>query len=531
MSPSIDIAALPDDPGALRGLIGTLVADLSVERLARQAAEAGLRDKALEAEHLRVQLARLRRLQFGRSSERLREQIAQLELALEELEAEPAAADGALLPVDDVAPDAPTADAPVRRRGRQPLPAHLPRREVEHRPAGCTCVECGGVLRQVGTDVSEVLDYIPGRFEVIRHVRPAFSCRACETMCQAPMPSLPIERGRPSPALLAHVLVAKYADHLPLYRQSEIYAREGVDLQRATLADWVGKSAALMRPLLDALGRHVMSAERLHADDTPVPVLAPGAGRTRTGRLWTYVRDDRPFAGMAYPAALYRYTPDRRGEHPRAHLAGFRGILQADGYAGFAELYSRGGIVEAACWAHARRKLHDVHAATKSPLAREALERIAAIYAIERAIRGKPPDERRQARQTSSAPLIQELRDWFAATLRRIPGKGALAAAIRYSLTRWDALTLPLRDGRACLDNNSAERAIRPVALGRKNYLFAGSDSGGERAAAIYSLITTAKLNGRDPEAYLRDVLTRIADHPVNRVAELLPWNIGPANA
>jgi hypothetical protein len=255
-----------------------------------------------------------------------------------------------------------------------------------------------------------------------------------------------------------------------------------------------------------------------------VPVLAPGAGRTKTGRLWVYARDDRPFAGTAPPAVLYRYTPDRKGEHPRAHLAGFRGILQADGYAGFAGLYQDGGVQEAACWAHARRKLHDVHEATKSPLAHEALTRIAALYAIEREINGCPPAERQRARETRSASLMQHLHEWFTATLGRLPGKSALAGAIRYSLARWDALTLPLRDGRACLDNNSAERAIRPVALGRKNYLFAGSDSGGERAAAIYSLITTAKLNGRDPEAYLRVVLTRIADHPVNRVADLLPW-------
>ena len=466
MSPAVDIATLPDDPAALRDVIAGLLADLSTERQARAAAEAGLRDKALEAERLRVQLARLRRMQFDRSSEPLREQIAQLELALEELEAEPDAG------VDAPAAE-PSADPPSPRRGRQPLPAHLPRREVEHRPASCACTRCGGVLREVGTDVTELLDYLPGRFQVVRHVRPAFSCRTCEAMCQAPMPSLPIVRGRPGPGLLAHILVSKYADHLPLYRQSEIYAREGVELERATMAEWVGKSATLMRPLLDALARHVISAERLHADDTPVPVLAPGAGRTKTGRLWTYVRDDRPFAGTAPPAVLYRYTPDRRGEHPRAHLAGFGGILQADGYAGFAGLYERGDVCEAACWAHARRKLHDVFDATKSPLAREALERIGALYDVERDIRGRPPDERRRQGAARSAPLMAELRAWFTRTLLRIPAKGTLAAAIRYSLSRWEALTLPLRDGRACLDNNSAERAIRPVALGRKNWLFA----------------------------------------------------------
>lgn len=521
MSPSIDIAGLPDDVSALRGMVSALLGDLSAERSARQAAEAGLRAKALEAEHLRVQLARLRRMQFGRSSERLREQIAQLEFALEELEADP----DPVLPAPEPSVD-PAPEGSPRSSNRKPLPAHLPRRDVEHLPAACSCDRCGGILRQVGTDVTEVLDYLPGRFEVIRHVRPAFSCRSCEAMCQAPMPSLPIVRGRPGAGLLAHVLVSKYADHLPLYRQSEIYAREGVELERATMAEWVGKASALMRPLVDALGRHVMATERLHADDTPVPVLAPGAGRTRTGRLWAYVRDDRPFAGTAPPAVIYRYTPDRKGEHPRAHLAGFRGILQADGYAGFAGMYARGDVTEAACWAHARRKLHDVFDATQSPLARDALERIGILYEIERDIRGQPPDERQADRQARSAPVMNELHDWFTTTLQRIPGKGSLAAAIRYSLSRWDALTLPLRDGRACLDNNSAERQMRPVALGRKNYLFAGSDAGGERAAAIYSLIGTAKLNGCDPEAYLRNVLTRIADHPIKRVDQLLPWNI-----
>lgn len=424
MSRPIDIADLPDDVTALRAVIGTLLADLLAERTARQAAEAGLRDKALEAEHLHAQLARLRRMQFGQSSERMRDQIAQLELALEELEAAGT----------DTPNTSTTADR--RRSGRKPLPEHLPRREVEHRPADCACTSYGGVLRQVGTDVTEVLEYVPRRFEVIRHVRPAYSCRSCEAMCQAPMPSLPIERSRPEPGLLAHVLVSKYADHLPLYRQSDIYAREGVELDRATMAAWVGKAASLMRPLLDALARHVMAAERLHADDTPVPVLAPGVGRTKTDRLWVYARDDRPFAGTTPPAALYRYTPDRRGEHPRAHLAGFRGILQADGYAGFAGLYQGGNVHEAACWAHARRKLHDVHEATKSPLAHEALTRIAALYAIEREINGRPPFERQQARDARLALLMRDLHAWFTTTLRRLPGKSALAGAIRYSLAR-----------------------------------------------------------------------------------------------
>ncbi len=366
---------------------------------------------------------------------------------------------------------------------------------------------------------------VPARFKVIRHVRPKFSCRSCETITQAPMPSRPIERGRPGPGLLAHVLVGKYADHLPLYRQAEIYARDGVELDRSTLADWVGKSAALLRPLVEALGREVMGGERLFADDTPVPVLAPGTGKTRTGRLWVYVRDDRCHGAKTPPVALYRYTPDRKGERPRAHLKDFSGFLQADGYAGFEGLYQGGAITEVACWAHVRRKFFDVHQANGSTIAREALERIAALYAIEADIRGRPPEARCQARQARAGPLVAELKAWLETTRAKLSGKSDLAAAMRYALSRWPALSRYLDDGCLEIDNNAAERAIRPLALGRKNYLFAGSDSGGERAAAIYSLIETAKLNGLDPQAYLRDVLTRIADHPINRVADLLPWN------
>ena len=356
-------------------------------------------------------------------------------------------------------------------------------------------------------------------------MRPKLSCRVCETIVQAPMPSLPIERGRPGPGLLAHVLVAKYADHLPLYRQSGIYAREGVELERSTLADWVGRSVALLDPLIAALRKEVMASDVLQGDDTPVPVLAPGLGKTKTGRLWAYVRDGRPHGGKQPPAAAFYYSPDRKGEHPQAHLKNFKGTLHADGYAGFNAIFEAGQVAEAACWAHVRRKFFDVHAANGSPIAKDALERIGALYGIEDIIRGRPPDERRRCREEEAVTLITDLKVWLEATLPKLPGKSDLAAAMRYALSRWEALTRYARDGCIEIDNNAAERSIRGIALGRKNYLFAGSDAGGERAAAIYSLIETAKLNGLDPEAWLRDVLARIADHHINHLAELLPWN------
>ncbi len=371
-----------------------------------------------------------------------------------------------------------------------------------------------------------MLEYVPASFFVVRHVRPKLSCTKCDHIVQASAPSRPIERGVAGPGLLAHVLVSKYADHLPLYRQSEIYGRQGIELERSTLADWVGGTSQLLEPLLEVLRRYVTASGKLHADNTPVPVLAPGNGKTKTGRLWTYVRDDRPAGELAAPAVWFAYSPDRKGEHPERHLREFRGTLQADAYAGFNQLYEDGRIQEAACWAHVRRKFFDLQQAHASPVASEALERIAALYGIEKEIRGRPAEERQQVRNARARPLLESLRQWFEATLPKLSRKSDTTAAIRYALSRWDALLRYCDDGHIEIDNNAAERALRAVALGRKNYLFAGSDTGGERAAAIYSLIGSAKLNGLDPEAYLHEVLSRIADHPITRIEELLPWNI-----
>lgn len=478
----------------------------------------------LMVDKLKLQLLRRVRAEFGQSSEQLAAQGTLI--------------DGGVVPVapGSVAAAAKPANAPEIDRS---LPAHLPREPHVHRPdttdahhdaAGrsCGCTACGGRLRQIGQDVSEQLEYVPAHFKVIRHLRPKLGCVRCQSIFQAAAPSRPIERGMAGPALLAHVLVAKYCDHLPLYRQSGIYARSGLALERSTLAGWVDQCNQLLDPLVEALGRYTLAAAKLHADDTPVPVLAPGLGKTRTGRLWVYVRDDRPSGSTAAPAAWYRYTADRKGEHPQRHLQHYRGILQADAYGGWARLYDS-GVTEAACWAHARRPWWDLYLSTgKAPdsLAAEALRRIAALYAVERDIRGQPPEVRREQRQARAGPLLQDLHAWLASLVGRVSAKSDIARAIGYSLTRWKALTRYRDDGRIEIDNNAAERAMRGVALGRGNYLFMGSDAGGERAAAVYSLVETAKLNGLDPEAYLRDVLSRIADHPINRIDELLPWNI-----
>ncbi len=499
----------------------SLQALLVAEHEERIATQERLRSRESEIEHLKLLLAKLRRMQFGRRSEKVRRQIEQLELRLEDLEAKKAAADAVQAQKQPIAVALPPSK-PARHR----LPAHLQREARKHEPDDKVCPDCGGALRPLGEDVSEILEYVPARFKVIRHIRPKLSCSACERIVQAPAPTRPIARGLAGPGLLAHVLVSKYADHLPLYRQSEIYAREGVDLERSTLADWIGASSTLLEPLVEALRRYVFDCSKLHADDTPVPVLAPGTGKTKTGRLWAYVRDDRPAGSQDAPAVWFAYSPDRKGEHPEQHLRKFRGTLQADAYAGFNQLYQAGRIREVACWAHVRRKFYDLEQAHGSPIATAAIERIGQLYAIESEIRGRPPVERRQVRQARARPVLESLREWLESCLTKLSRKSDTTVAVRYALSLWDALTRYCDDGHLEIDNNAAERELRAVALGRKNYLFAGSDAGGERAAAIYSLIGSAKMNGLDPEAYLREVLTRIADHPINRIEDLLPWNI-----
>ena len=523
------------DAAKLLDHIAELERKLKAEYAARIASEqraaiAESRANGLEAEveTLKLTLAKLRRDKFGASSERGARLIDQLELQLAELE-ERIAQDEAVAEIaapEPKQPDSISRKEKRRKPARRPLPEHLPRERVVH-PAPSTCPCCGGPLRKLGEDITETLEHVPAQWKVIQHVREKFSCRKCEAITQPPAPSHPIARGRAGPQLLAQVLFGKYGAHLPLNRQSEIYAKEGIDLDVSTLADWVGASAATLMPLVEAIAEQVFAAERIHADDTTVPVLAKG--KTRTGRVWVYVRDDAPFGGRGSPTAIYYYSPDRGKEHPERHLAGYSGLMQADAYAGFNGLYvagrKPGPIIEAACWAHARRKFYELAELRKAPLAIEAVRSIDELFAIEREINGLSADQRLAARRQRSRPLTDVLETWMRQERRKLSSGNPLAKAMNYSLERWPALTRFLDDGRVCMSNNAAERALRGIAVGRRNWTFAGSDSGGRRAAAIYTLVATAKFSDVDPRAWLADVLARIADHPANRIAELLPWN------
>jgi len=507
---------IPDDIEALK-------AALLAERSARREFEARASGAEAMVAHLKLLIAKLKRDRFGVSAERGRRLLDQLELQLEELETAAAERETATAAAE---PDT-TKVRPFTRAKpvRAPLPAHLPReRVVLPSPTSCPC--CGGKLVKLGETITETLESIPRTYTVIQTVREKFSCRACETITQPPAPFHPIARGRAGPNLLAGVMHGKFCDHQPLNRQSESFAREGIDLSVSTLADWVGACSTALSPLVTLIRGHVFAAERIHGDDTTVPVLAKA--KTITGRLWTYVRDDRPFGGPAEPAAIFFYSRDRGGEHPCRHLAGYAGILQADAYAGFNELYDPGRkpapIAEAACWAHGRRKLFVLADVAKAPLAIEAVRRIDAIFDVERDINGLAAEQRRALRQVRVAPLVGALEVWMRAERGKLSRHADVAKAMDYMLKRWVAFTRFLDDGRICLTNNAAERTLRGIAIGRKAWLFAGSDRGGERAAAMYSLIVTAKLNDIDPRAWLADVLARIADHPVKRLDELLPW-------
>ena len=492
------------------------------------AAESDAKFRALLIEKLKYTIQKLRHEQFGQSSER-GALLDQLELQLADLEEDAAQAEMAARMT--AASEKITVPSFERRRpARRPLPEHLPRERIVY-PAPLACPCCGGgTLRKIGEDVTETLELIPRQWKVIQHMREKFSCRACEAITQPPAPSHPIARGRAGPKLLAHILFSKYSLHLPLNRQSATYAREGIDLDVSTLADWVGAAAATLMPLVEAIRVHVFAAERIHADDTTVPVLAKV--KTRTGRLWTYVRDDRPFAGPDPPAAVFFYSRDRGGEHPEHHLVSYRGLMQADAYAGFNRLYEadrKGGpIIEAACWAHGRRKFFDLARINKAPIAIEAIERIDALFAIEREINGMTPQERLRVRNERSRSLVIQLESWLREQRARVSRNSEIGKAIDYSLKRWSVLTRFLDDGRLCMSNNAAERELRAVAVGRRNWTFAGSDEGGRRAAALYTLIATAKLNDIDPQAWLADVLARLPDHPAKRIHQLLPWNWHP---
>lgn len=530
-------ASLPNDPAALKAMIASLQAE-------NGKILATLRAHDLLVQALRMRIAKLKKQKFGSSSEKIEREIEQLELALEDLKVALAEADDTS-PDEDEAPDAEdqtdTSPAEPKQRRRPKVSPGTPRERRELDP-GHDCPDCGGQLRIVGEDVSELLDMIAAQLKVIEIVRIKKSCRRCEKIVQEPAPSRPIPRSMAGPSLLAFILVSKFDDHLPLYRLHEIFARMGADIPDTTMVDWCGRAMQTLAPLIQRIEAAVMTSDLLHADDTPIRVLDrsrrdKGLGKgVKKGRIWAYVRDQRPWAGAAPPGAVYQFAPDWKEEHVLSHLEKASGILQADGYKGYTKLYTpdldgKRQFQEAACWAHLRRDFHDVWTSTQSEIAREALDRIGALYDIERKINGQPAAVRKAVRQDKSKAKVEAFRVWADKQLTRIPGKGDLAKAFRYGLSRWESFTLFLEDGRVAIDNNAAERALRPIGVGRRNWLFAGSDAGGETLARAMTIIETAKMNGLDPQAYLADILDRINDHMNPRLDELLPWNWVPKAA
>jgi transposase len=514
---------LPSDLAGAHALILAQRELLAKEQSLRIEAESEAKSRAFEIERLKLMLARARREKFGQTSERGKQLIEQLELAIEDLEETQAATETA---AEIAAPD-PVREKRARApRGPRKLPDDLPVERIVE-PAPCACGKCGGLrLRKLGEIVTKTLECEPRRWKIIEHVREKFSCRDCEGITEPPAPSHPIPRGFAGPSLLAMVLVAKFLMHQPLNRQSSAYAREGVEIDTSTLADRVGACVVALDPIVQAIRTHVLSADRIHSDDTTVPVLAKL--KTVTGRLWTYVRDDRPFGGRDPPAAFFEYSRTRAGEYPQRHLADYVGIMQADAFAGYNALYDArrrpGPIIEAACWSHWRRQFFDLAKLAKAPIATEAVRRIDEVFEIERTINGKTAAERLVVRREESKRLVEALDAWLREQRNLLSAKSDLVKAINYGLTRWRAFTRFLDDGRVCLSNNAAERAVRGIAVGRRNWTFAGSDEGGRRAAAIYTLIETCKLNDVDPQAWLADVLARLPDHPAKRIDELLPW-------
>jgi len=528
MSDDADI--LSDDPAVLKAMIAALQAEN-----ARISATLQAHEQLVQA--LRLRIAKLQKQAFGKSSEKIEREIEQLELALEDLLI--AVAEQRSDPMDEgdeETPPEPSDKNTEARPRRRPRVSDETQREHRQIDPGACCPDCGGELRVVGEDVSEMLDMVAAQLKVLEIARVKKSCRRCEKMVQSPAPSRPIPGSMAGPGLLAHVLVSKFDDHIPLYRLNEIYARMGADVPASTLMGWCGRAMKVLEPLIERIETEVMAAPILHADDTPIRVLDrsrrdTGLGKgVKQGRIWAYVSDQRPWAGTAPPGVVYRFSPDRKGEHPQRHLRSSGGILQADAYAGFNQLYEMRAdgssqFREAACWAHLRRDFHDVWEATRSDIAREALDRIGKLYDIEREIVSQPAETRRAVRQQHARPKVEAFKVWAEAQLTRIPGKGDLAKAFRYALTRWPSFTLFLEDGRVAIDNNPAERAMRPIGIGRKNWLFAGADAGGKTLARAMTLVETAKMNDIDPQAWLADVLDRIHDHKINRLDELLPWN------